>query len=298
VIPAAPPSGTDKLYTGQQMDAALGLYNYKARFYSTTLGAFVSADSVGDGLNRYEYVHDNPLRYTDPSGNCAWVGVSCTPQDILRFESCALGGACQTGAYAEASVRTLAIWALAQHAFWHNVWQLVNNLNTDTRVRNPQALNGEILHTLAENFSGSDNFSEEGWRYLSDAAQVSASFFKRSLTELITGDPRQLSLVADANVVGAKPWWTDTAGWGGYKEFAVRIAPYFQYTDATYQDFRLRTLEVYSSGADRAWSIDQFGIIDRYRKRQGLADLPYVPEVDNWSFDMFCWFGDTTDWPC
>jgi RHS repeat-associated protein len=40
---------TDKQYTGQQLepgDSALALYNYKARFYSTTLGRFVSADSV------------------------------------------------------------------------------------------------------------------------------------------------------------------------------------------------------------------------------------------------------------
>jgi RHS repeat-associated protein len=66
---------TDKLYTGQQIepgDAALGLYNYKARFYSTTLGRFVSADSYAlDHLNRYAYVLNNPLRWNDPSGNCA-----------------------------------------------------------------------------------------------------------------------------------------------------------------------------------------------------------------------------------
>jgi RHS repeat-associated protein len=40
---------TDKLYTGQrkeEAEPALGLYNYKARFYSTTLGRFVSADPV------------------------------------------------------------------------------------------------------------------------------------------------------------------------------------------------------------------------------------------------------------
>jgi len=38
---------TDRLYTGQREEAggpALGLYNYRARFYSTTLGRFVSAD--------------------------------------------------------------------------------------------------------------------------------------------------------------------------------------------------------------------------------------------------------------
>jgi RHS repeat-associated protein len=70
-------SQTDKLYTGQQQelgDAALGLYNYRARFYSTTIGRFVSADplvgSIGDpqSWNAYTYVRNNPLRLVDPTG--------------------------------------------------------------------------------------------------------------------------------------------------------------------------------------------------------------------------------------
>ena len=70
---------TDKLYTGQRQepgDSALGLYNYKARFYGTTLGRFASVDpvagSIGDpqGWNPYAYVRNNPLRHVDPTGMC------------------------------------------------------------------------------------------------------------------------------------------------------------------------------------------------------------------------------------
>jgi len=73
-------SGTaksDKLFTGQRQepgDAALGLYNYNARFYSTTLGRFASVDPVagaeGDpqAWNAYAYVRNNPLIYSDPTG--------------------------------------------------------------------------------------------------------------------------------------------------------------------------------------------------------------------------------------
>ena len=66
---------TDKLFTGQRQIADLGIYHYQARFYSPKLGRFLSADTIVPGyanpqnLNRYTYVTNNPLRYTDPTGH-------------------------------------------------------------------------------------------------------------------------------------------------------------------------------------------------------------------------------------
>jgi RHS repeat-associated protein len=66
---------TDKLLTGQREMAGLGIYNYGARFYSPKLGRFLSADTIVSGyanpqnLNRFSYVNNNPLRYTDPTGH-------------------------------------------------------------------------------------------------------------------------------------------------------------------------------------------------------------------------------------
>ncbi len=71
---------TDRLYTGQRQIAELGVYHYNARFYSPTLGRFLSADSIMSGmanpqnLNRFSYVANNPLRYTDPTGHMMSVG--------------------------------------------------------------------------------------------------------------------------------------------------------------------------------------------------------------------------------
>jgi RHS repeat-associated protein len=66
---------TDKEFTGQQHEGtAFGVYHYGARFYSTVLGRFLSADPLvvkpGDPqmLDRYAYVRNNPLKYVDPSG--------------------------------------------------------------------------------------------------------------------------------------------------------------------------------------------------------------------------------------
>jgi RHS repeat-associated protein len=80
-------------FTGQQEEGtAFGLYDYGARFYSTTLGRFISADPLVAGnytltanlmlrvtltshvpetlqsFDRYAYVVNNPLTYVDPAG--------------------------------------------------------------------------------------------------------------------------------------------------------------------------------------------------------------------------------------
>jgi RHS repeat-associated protein len=66
---------TDYTFTGQRNEAGIGLMHYGARFYSPRLGRFVSADTIvpepgePQALNRYSYVHNSPLRYTDPSGH-------------------------------------------------------------------------------------------------------------------------------------------------------------------------------------------------------------------------------------
>ncbi|MCR4408536.1 MAG: RHS repeat-associated core domain-containing protein [Anaerolineae bacterium] len=66
---------TDFGFTGQRNEGTIGLYDYRARFYDPVLGRFVQADTVvpepGNprDLNRYAYVRNSPLRYTDPSGH-------------------------------------------------------------------------------------------------------------------------------------------------------------------------------------------------------------------------------------
>jgi RHS repeat-associated protein len=63
-------------YTGQELDYETNLYNYGARLYDPEIGRFISPDSIvpnpGDpqSLNRYSYVLNNPMRFTDPTGHC------------------------------------------------------------------------------------------------------------------------------------------------------------------------------------------------------------------------------------
>jgi RHS repeat-associated protein len=67
---------TDFGYTGQRSDASTdGLMYYGARYYLPELRRFISADTIVPGagnpqaFNRYAYVINNPMRFTDPSGH-------------------------------------------------------------------------------------------------------------------------------------------------------------------------------------------------------------------------------------
>jgi RHS repeat-associated protein len=56
-------------YTGREPDAT-GLIYYRARYYDPTQRRFTQRDPIGmvDGVNRYAYVGNNPINYTDPTG--------------------------------------------------------------------------------------------------------------------------------------------------------------------------------------------------------------------------------------
>ena len=71
----------DALYTGRQLDAETGLYQYRNRFYHAELGRFVNRDPVESDVNQYRYVLDNPLLFTDPDGlKCAF----CDDADRIK----------------------------------------------------------------------------------------------------------------------------------------------------------------------------------------------------------------------
>ncbi|MBR9907570.1 MAG: RHS repeat-associated core domain-containing protein, partial [Gammaproteobacteria bacterium] len=65
---------TEQGFTGHRQLDALGIVHMKGRIYDPTLGRFLQADPFvqapknSQNYNRYSYVLNNPMSYTDPSG--------------------------------------------------------------------------------------------------------------------------------------------------------------------------------------------------------------------------------------
>ncbi len=77
-------------FTSQELDSETGLYYYGARCYDPVLGKFTTADSIvpdptnPQSLNRYSYVLNNPLKYTDPSGHWGFSSIFKGAKKLLK----------------------------------------------------------------------------------------------------------------------------------------------------------------------------------------------------------------------
>jgi RHS repeat-associated protein len=82
---------TDFGYTGQRNYAYINLIDYRARWYSPTLGRFTQPDTIvpdptnTQGWNRFSYVENKPIRYSDPTGHSLWDSGICPDGDCEQL---------------------------------------------------------------------------------------------------------------------------------------------------------------------------------------------------------------------
>ncbi|MEV6282747.1 FG-GAP-like repeat-containing protein [Kribbella sp. NPDC051770] len=93
------PRALDQGFTSHDDDDDAGLVNMRARLYDPLLGRFTTPDALAAGanptqmFNRYTYVSNNPLRYTDPTGRAECdAGSHCDIEVCPPGETTCAGG--------------------------------------------------------------------------------------------------------------------------------------------------------------------------------------------------------------
>jgi RHS repeat-associated protein len=106
-IPGAANAGRFQ-YTGQVWLAELGMYHYKARIYSPTLGRFMQTDPIGyeGGIYLYAYVNGDPINNVDPDGRDAIMlrGRDGSRTLIIPVQITVMGGTPQEQAATRAAI--------------------------------------------------------------------------------------------------------------------------------------------------------------------------------------------------
>ncbi len=129
---------TTRGYTGHEQLDGVGLIHMNARLYDPEIGRFIQADSMVEpeatqGLNRYSYVLNNPLTFTDPTGQLSfrqvlglavgvafaiWSGNLWAADKLLASFLAATAGGFTSTLIATGSLKS-ALWGAASAAaFW------------------------------------------------------------------------------------------------------------------------------------------------------------------------------------
>ncbi|MCV2886371.1 RHS domain-containing protein [Aestuariibacter sp. AA17] len=205
-------------FSGQYHDRESGLYFNNARDYDPSLGRYIQSDQLGlfDGPNTYTYAHNNPLTYTDPTGEFGLIGAGIGAGIDLLSQLASNGGnwncvswgqvaiSAGLGAIGGGLTNGLAKGAFRLKTVGSNTWSATKHWGRARNIKAMQVTNGQHRHhwLLQRNQGWGKNVSNRIKNQPWNLNSVSPSFnnwMSRGNTNL-------------RSLLGAPPWARGVAG--------------------------------------------------------------------------------------
>jgi RHS repeat-associated protein len=130
-------------YNSHELDKESGFYFYNARHYDPEIARFVTPDTVIDGelstqgWNRFAYVHNNPIRYKDPTGH--W---KVDKNDIVNYTD-EKGSAHSSLLHSGTVTKGDTLWSISKKQLETEIGKKnVTNKLINSRVNAIKAVNG------------------------------------------------------------------------------------------------------------------------------------------------------------
>ena len=121
--------GLHRGYTGHEMLSEFDIINMNGRLYDPVLGRFFSPDNYvqmpdnSQSFNRYSYCLNNPLKYTDPSGNLFGIDDA-----IIAFAAFSMGSSMMQAAFEGKSVWKAGALSLLSSAASYGIGEAFKNV--------------------------------------------------------------------------------------------------------------------------------------------------------------------------
>lgn len=206
-------------FTGREWDPEIGLYYYRARYYDSSMGRFISEDPIGlaGGLNEYQYVGAQPTGRIDPFGR-DWL--TTTSSLVSGFgDSLTFGG---------------TTWASNRVADYYGISETPDPTNRCGVAYNAGQAAGTLWWAAAGGALGGPTAASELGNVTVPNAMYEAALSGLSASEKLAalGASRALGQAA-LNVVNPARWGTilqttlttgpTAAGWGGVAGTVVGV---------------------------------------------------------------------------
>lgn len=123
-------------YTGHEMLSEFGLINMNGRMYDPVVSRFLSPDNYvqmpenTQNFNRYSYCLNNPLKYTDPTGE--WFGIDDLFIAGISFVAGYISNSLSTGHWGWESIKTGTISAVSSWIGFNTAGMATGAITTNT----------------------------------------------------------------------------------------------------------------------------------------------------------------------